>query len=190
MRTLAGRAGLRTAAKRDSQEICFVPSNDYRRLLAERGVELRPGTIVDTSGRVLREHQGIEHFTVGQRRGHGVGGSTRALYVVELLPEEAVVVLGSKEECHAVEMEVDQLNWIGVDPPSGGSRRAEVQVRYHHRAAPGQLEVDGDRARVVFDEPQLAVTPGQGAAFYDGERLIGGGWIRSTVRVGAAGQAR
>ncbi|MHC4894991.1 MAG: tRNA 2-thiouridine(34) synthase MnmA, partial [Planctomycetota bacterium] len=184
VRALAEKAGLRTAKKRDSQEICFVPSNDYRELLQQRGVELRPGTIVDTSGRHLRDHDGIENFTVGQRRGHGVGGSVNALYVVELLPEEGIVVLGSKAECHATAMEVEAVNWIGVDAPGPEGARVDVQVRYHHRAAPSRIELDGDRARIEFDAPQLAVTPGQGAAFYDGDRMIGGGWIARTERVG------
>jgi tRNA-specific 2-thiouridylase len=185
VRELARQAGLRTAAKRDSQEICFVPSNDYRRLLRERGVALRPGTIVDTSGRVLRDHDGIENFTVGQRRGHGIGGSSEALYVVELMPEEGIVVVGTRRECHAHAMEVESVNWIGIDPPVGRALEAEVQVRYHHRAAAARIELDGTRARVEFAEPQLAVAPGQGAAFYRGDRLIGGGWIARTERVGA-----
>jgi tRNA-specific 2-thiouridylase len=186
VRALAERAGLRTAAKRDSQEICFVPSNDYRQLLAQRGVELRPGAVVDTAGRFLRHHEGIEHFTVGQRRGHGVGGTERALYVVELHADTGTVVLGSLEECHAESLVVEDLNWIGVDVAPGTSLRAEVQVRYHHRAAPATVELDGPRARVRFDTPQLAVTPGQGAAFYSGDRLLGGGWIARAERVGAA----
>jgi tRNA-specific 2-thiouridylase len=179
VRELAARAGLRTAAKADSQEICFVPSNDYRRLLAERGVELHPGQLLDTAGRVLGEHAGTEHFTIGQRRGHGVAGGT-PLYVVAVMPERGTVVLGSRDECHARSMRVDSLNWIGFDVPSSGELRADVQVRYRHAAVPASIAVDGARAEVTFDEPQLAVAPGQGAAFYSGERLLGGGWIAST----------
>jgi tRNA-specific 2-thiouridylase len=180
VRALAGEVGLRTAQKADSQEICFVPRNDYRALLAERGVELHPGRLVDTAGRVLGVHPGTEHFTVGQRRGHGVGGGV-PLYVVAVLPEAGTVVLGTKDECCAVSMRVDDLNWIGFEPPSGAFR-AEVQVRYHHAAAPCAVTVGGSACEVRFDEPQLAVAPGQGAAFYDGQRLLGGGWIASTER--------
>ena len=177
VRALAGRVGLRTAGKADSQEICFVPKGDYRELLAERGVELHPGTLVDTSGGVLGEHAGTEHFTVGQRRGHGIGGGV-ALYVVAVLPETGTVVLGTREECAARAMRVRELNWIGFDPPASGSFRCAVQVRYHHSAAPCELEVSSaGEAQVTFDQPQLAVAPGQGAAFYDGDLLLGGGWI-------------
>jgi tRNA-specific 2-thiouridylase len=189
VRELAARAGLRTAAKADSQEICFVPSNDYRKLLAERGVALHPGRLVDTAGRVLGEHAGTEHFTIGQRRGHGVAGLAPR-YVVALDPASGTVVLGAREECQARSMRVGGLNWIGYDVPEGGELRAELQVRYHHRPVPAAITVAGASAEVVFDEPELAVTPGQGAAFYDGERLLGGGWIDSTeLASGAAGAA-
>lgn len=178
VRELAAEAGLRTAAKADSQEICFVPSNDYRKLLAERGALLHPGRLVDSAGRDLGAHAGTEHFTVGQRRGHGIGGGT-PLYVLALEPETGTVVLGSREECHAPEITLTALNWIGFDVPAGGEFQAQVQVRYHHEPARARVAVAGGRARVRFDQPQLAPAPGQGAAFYDGERLLGGGWIES-----------
>jgi tRNA-specific 2-thiouridylase len=179
VRALAGEAGLRTAAKPDSQEICFVPSNDYRELLAERGVELHPGTLRDSAGKVLGSHAGTEHFTIGQRRGLGVSAA-QPLYVVEIHPDEGTVVLGTQEECASSALEVEDLNWIGFDPPAG-EFRADVQVRYRHAAAPARVSLAGTTARIAFDEPQLAVAPGQGAALYHGERLIGGGWIRSTT---------
>jgi tRNA-uridine 2-sulfurtransferase len=178
VRELAAQAGLRTAAKADSQEICFVPSNDYRRLLAERGVELHPGRLVDSSGRDLGAHEGTEHFTIGQRRGHGVGGGV-PYYVLALEPATGTVVLGTREECFAAVLTVDELNWIGFEVPSGASFEAEVQVRYHHEPARARITVAGRRAEVRFEEPQLAITPGQGAAFYQGDRLIGGGWIEA-----------
>jgi tRNA-specific 2-thiouridylase len=176
VRELAAAAGLRTAHKADSQEICFVPSNDYRELLAERGVELHPGRLVDTAGRVLGEHAGTEHFTIGQRRGHGVGGG-RPLYVVAILPESGTVVLGGREECLAARLEVGDLNWIGFDPPAAGTFRAQVQLRYHHEPAAATVRVESGSAAVELDEPQAAVTPGQGAAFYRDDLLLGGGWI-------------
>jgi tRNA-specific 2-thiouridylase len=185
VRALAAEAGLRTAKKADSQEICFVPEGDYRLLLAERGAKLHPGQLVDTAGRVLGEHPGTEHFTVGQRRGHGVGGGV-PLYVVDVLPEQGTVVLGTREEGRAGSMRVSELNWIGFDPPAGGEFRTSVQVRYHHRPVPCRVAVDGTAAQVRFEEPEHAVAPGQGAAFYDGERLLGGGWIDST-ETGAGG---
>ncbi len=182
VRAVAERAGLRTARKADSQEICFVPGNDYRRLLEERGQTFHPGPIVDTSGRELGRHGGIERYTIGQRRGLGIAVG-EPLYVVDILPESATVVLGSAADCHAVALEVDQVNLIGIDAPADGCLAARVQVRYHHRAAEARILFDGPRARVEFAEPQLAVAPGQGAAFYDGDRLLGGGWIARVERV-------
>ena len=192
VRAMAAEAGLRTAKKPDSQEICFVPSNDYRNLLHEHEVELHPGNLVDTTGRVLGTHRGTEHFTIGQRRGLGVAAGT-PLYVIEIVPETGTVVLGEQADCTTRELELDDLNLIGFDPPADGVFRAEVQVRYHHRAAPATVEIlvqpaGGRRARVTFDEPVLAVAPGQGGALYSaeaaedapaGERLLGGGWIGS-----------
>ncbi len=181
VRALAERAGLRTASKPDSQEICFVPSNDYRRLLAEHGVPLHPGRLVGTAGDDLGRHPGTEHFTIGQRRGLGVAAG-RPLYVVEIDPETGIVVLGDRDECTSAGLEADELNLIGFDPPADGVFRAEVQVRYHHEPAPATIEVCGESFRASFDEPQLAVAPGQGAALYRGERLLGGGWIAHTGR--------
>lgn len=180
VRALAERVGLRTAQKADSQEICFVPSNDYRQLLAERGATLHPGKLVDTSGRVLGDHAGTEHFTIGQRRGHGVGGGA-PLYVVALFPDAGTVVLGSREECHAASMRVRELNWIGFDPPESGEFACEVQVRYHHTPARCRVFVAGREAEVEFEQPQLAVAGGQGAAFYAEDRLLGGGWIAAST---------
>jgi tRNA-uridine 2-sulfurtransferase len=182
VRELASQAGLRTSAKADSQEICFVPQNDYRQLLAQRGVLLHPGKIVDTFGNVLGDHQGTEHFTIGQRRGIRIARDA-PLYVVELLPEEGIVVVGTRDEGRALEIEVDDLNWIGIDPPRAGLR-CLVQHRYHHVAAPAEVELEGNVARVTFESPEHSLTPGQGAAFYDGDLLLGGGWIRSVVRMG------
>lgn len=183
VRALAERAGLRTSAKKDSQEICFVPSNDYRRLLEERGAEMHPGQLVDTAGAVLGEHAGTEHFTIGQRRGHGIAGG-EPLYVVALEPENGRVVLGTRAECGVAACEVDELNWIGIDAPR---ETAELLVQHRYKSTPARarIVVDGSRARVEFVEPEIAVTPGQGAAFYVGDRLVGGGWIGATERAPA-----
>jgi tRNA-specific 2-thiouridylase len=193
VRAMASNVGLKTAAKPDSQEICFVPSNDYRILLEERGVTLHPGNFVDTKGKKLGEHKGTEHFTIGQRRGHGIGGGT-PLYVVALRPVLGEVVLGTKAQCFSDSLIADDVNWIGFDPgaepqaPGGGPIRfdADVQVRYHHAAAPATIELSDTEPGVFtvhFHEPQSAVAPGQGAAIYRGDRLLGGGWIRSAVPV-------
>jgi tRNA-specific 2-thiouridylase len=188
VRELAREAGLRTSAKPDSQEVCFIPSNDYRQLLAQRGVALHPGDLVDVYGNRLGTHPGTEHFTIGQRRGLGVATGV-PLFVVELHPDQGVVVLGTQEDCKAVSLVARDLNWIGFDVPADGTFRAEVQYRYHCVPAPATITVVDGAATAHFDEPQLAVAPGQGAAFYRGERLLGGGWIDSAVRQGAAASA-
>jgi tRNA-specific 2-thiouridylase len=175
VRRLAAEAGIRTAEKPDSQEICFVPGDDYRTLLAEHRLELHPGPLVDTAGRELGRHAGTEHFTVGQRRGLGVAAGV-PLYVVRIEPEQGTVVLGTAEECGSRALVARELNWIGFDPPREPFR-AEVQIRYRHQAVPATVELADGEARVVFDRPELAVAPGQGAALYHGERLLGGGWI-------------
>ena len=192
VRELARAAGLRTFAKKDSQEICFVPSNDYRLLLEQRGVDLHPGRIVDVFGKDHGPHSGTENFTIGQRRGHGVAVGV-PMYVVEIHPDEGLVVIGTEADCKAAAMEVEDLNWLGFDVPSSGEFRCAVQVRYRHRAAPATVRVRGDgrTALVEFDEPQMAVAPGQGAAFYElgddgegGDLSLGGGWIRAARRRG------
>jgi len=189
VRELARAAGLRTSAKPDSQEVCFIPSNDYRKLLAERGVALHPGDLVDVFGNRLGTHQGTEHFTIGQRRGLGVATGV-PLFVVEIHPEEGLVVLGTLADCKAVSLVADDLNWIGFDVPSDGTVRAEVQYRYHCTPAPATIVVRGDVAEVHFDEPQVAVAPGQGAAFYQGDRLLGGGWIAAATRQDSSATAK
>lgn len=183
VRALAAEAGLRTAQKADSQEVCFVPSNDYRDLLRQRGVPLHPGKLVDTAGRELGRHAGTELFTIGQRRGHGIAGR-EPLYVVDLRPEEGTVVLGTRAEATHVSMRVGELNWIGFDPPAGGELELDVQVRYRSEARPARVRIEDGEAEVHFVEPAAAVAPGQGAAFYVGDRLVGGGWIAAARRAG------
>lgn len=183
VRAVAREAGLRTSGKKDSQEICFVPQNDYRLLLAEHGVELHPGEIVDTAGKVLGRHEGTEHYTIGQRRGLGVSGG-EPLFVVALEPHAGRVVLGTREDCGVKSCTLDAVNWIGIDAPASGELRVHVQHRY--RCTPAAATVHaGATPRIEFDEPEVAVTPGQGAAFYLDDRLVGGGWIAATTRAGA-----
>jgi len=175
--------GLYVAEKRESQEICFVPDGDYasfieRYLKAEGREAERParGEIVDTQGRVLAEHEGVHRYTVGQRRGLGVSRPL-PLYVVRVETEENRVVVGHEEELFASEFEVEGVNWVAFDEPTEAVR-ADVRVRYRHREAPANITPLGTgRARVRFDEPQRAVTPGQAAVFYRGEEVVGGGWI-------------
>lgn len=196
VRRMAEKAGIRTHAKKDSQEICFVPSNDYRKLLRDRGVELHPGRIVDVFGKDHGTHEGTEFFTIGQRRGHGVAAGV-PMYVVELVPEEGLVIVGPENDCKAERMTVADVNWIGFDPPGDGAPfRCAVQVRYRHTATPCTVVHDAATgvSQVEFDSPQMAIAAGQGAAFYelvdgDGEEVggdlsLGGGWIETAARVG------
>ena len=183
VRELARSMDLAVAAKSDSQEICFVPNGDYAGFLTawlkDRGAPPPParGPIVTTSGRALGEHEGVHHFTVGQHRGLGVA-TGEPLYVIATHQETQQVVVGTNDELLRPGFFAKDVNWISIEGVSG-SARAQVKIRNKHTAAPATLHATGDPARVevVFDEPQRAVTPGQGAVFYDGDRVLGGGWI-------------
>ena len=181
IRETAERAGLRVFDKPDSQEICFVPDNDYAGFLRRHRGELdTAGEVVDTAGTVVGQHQGYERFTVGQRRGLGIAfGEPR--YVVAIEPESHRVVVGEREDLARASLEADRLNWLvdGHDSPDDTPLRCTAQIRYRHQAAPATVETIGaDRARVTFDEPQYGVAPGQAVVFYDDDRVLGGGWIR------------
>ena len=176
-RKLAERLGLRTASKPDSQEICFVPDNDYRRFLRERGEPERVGEIVDTEGNVLGHHRGYTGFTIGQRRGLGIAVG-RPVYVVDIDPVRNRVVVGDREELLSRGLVASGVNWValpGLEEPV----RAWVKIRYRDRGSWATLHPGEEpgTVRVEFDEPQPAVTPGQSAVFYDGDRVLGGGFI-------------
>jgi tRNA-specific 2-thiouridylase len=190
-RRMARELGLAVADKPDSQEICFVPDNDYRRFLREEaGVDeaALAGEIVDMAGRVLGRHAGIHNYTIGQRRGLGIAAE-RPLYVVALDPEARRVVVGHDEDAFAPELTMDGINWVGR-APSSEPFRAIVKIRYRspgqaawvYPVAPGvAAREEPASARVVFDEPARAAAPGQAAVAYDeptGELVLMGGWIR------------
>jgi tRNA-specific 2-thiouridylase len=174
IRRLAAEAGLGVAGKPESMEICFVPDDDHRRLLRERlGDRLREGEFRSPDGRVLGRHGGHQLFTVGQRRGLGASFG-RPVYVSAIDPDRNVVVL-AEEDPHAADCFVRAVNWVSSGP---AEFRASVKIRSMHPGAPARvIPAGGDRVRVVFDEPQRAVTRGQAAVFYDGDAVIGGGWI-------------
>jgi tRNA-uridine 2-sulfurtransferase len=180
VRELARARRLPVADKPDSQEICFVPNNDYAAVIDARAPgAAAPGPVVDTSGREVGRHEGIHHFTVGQRKGLGISAPA-PLYVVRLDATARPVVVGSKADLEHRVLEATGVNWISGTEP-GGPVRSGVQIRYRHPAAPALVEpLKHRRARVTFDAPQPAITPGQAAVFYDGEEVLGGGWI-STV---------
>jgi tRNA-specific 2-thiouridylase len=179
VRAHAQRLGLAVADKPDSHEICFVPDGDaagfVERSLRDAEAEPTPGAIVDTGGHVLGEHRGIHRFTVGQRRGLGLSTGS-PMYVIRLEPADARVVVGPREELGQRELTASGVNWIS-GTAADGPRRITARIRHRHVDQPATLWAEGDRARVEFDEPQIAVTPGQATVFYDGARVLGGGWI-------------
>jgi tRNA-specific 2-thiouridylase len=194
IREIAHSLGLKVADKMDSQEICFVPGNDYKAFLRSHlgEDELHRGEIYDLAGNFLGEHDGIELFTIGQRKGLP-GGSPRPRYVVDLDPETNRVIVGDADDLIVDEFEIDRVNWHAVagigdhgrarstgvtDPGYNDAFEATVKIRYNH---PGTLAsvtpLENDRARIRLHEPQRAVTPGQATVIYHGDIVLGGGWI-------------
>jgi len=182
IREIARSIGLKVADKEDSQEICFVPGQDYKAFL--RGhlgeKQFHAGGIYDKEGNYLAAHEGIEMFTIGQRKGLP-GGSARPRYVIDIDPETSSVIVGDAEDLIVEEFEVDRATWH--EAPAGPAELT-VKIRYGHAGAAAMVTpLDGERAHVRLDVPQRAVTPGQAAVFYDGDRVAGGGWIcRSAAR--------
>jgi tRNA-specific 2-thiouridylase len=181
VRELAREAGLGVAEKPDSVEICFVPDGDHGALIRRRRPELTTaGNIVDTAGNVLAEHPGIENFTIGQRKGLGYAAGERR-YVLRIVPEEREVVVGRREELLADGLSASRVNWL-VDPPTNGPLSCAAKIRYRHPATPARvLALPDGGARVEFAQAQSAITPGQAVVFYDGPRVLGGGWIEQAV---------
>ncbi len=180
VRTLARRAGLGVAEKPDSVEICFVPDNDHTAFVRQRRPGLDTGgPIVDTSGNVLAAHDGIERFTVGQRKGLGFAAGSRR-YVLEVLPDTRTVVVGEREELLSTGLLALGVNWL-IDAPEG-PLTCTAKIRYRNAGSMATVVplADGG-ARVEFAEPQSAVTPGQAVVFYDGDRVLGGGWIERAL---------
>ncbi|MBI2761342.1 MAG: tRNA 2-thiouridine(34) synthase MnmA [Chloroflexi bacterium] len=174
VRRIAVRFALPVADKPDSEEICFVPNNDYRTFLAER-IPQRPGDIVDiTTGETVGAHAGISGYTVGQRKGLGAFGSPR--YVVGLRPESNLVLIGPDENLHTRVARAERLRFTAGYPPAD-PLRIEAKIRYKARPAAATLTITGDTADVAFDDPQRAVTPGQALVFYDSDEVLGGGTI-------------
>jgi len=177
IREFARQSGLRVADKADSQEICFVPDNDYAGFIRRyRGEVDTTGELVDTAGNVVGRHNGYEHFTIGQRKGLGVTfGAPR--YVVAVEAETRRVVIGTREDLERYELEATRLNWLIDDVPTRFACTAKI--RYLHEPAAAEVEVlDDDRIRVSFAEPQYGVAPGQAVVLYDDDRVLGGGWIQ------------
>jgi len=181
IREIAHSLGLKVADKIDSQEICFVPGNDYKAFLRSHLGEkqFHRGEIYDVHGNFIAEHAGIELFTIGQRKGLP-GGSPRPRYVVDLDPETNRVIVGDADDLACDEFEIDRVNWhpvAGIDDP-GRPLEATVKIRYSHPGTPANVTpLENNRVRIRLHEPQRAVTPGQAAVIYDGDLVLGGGWI-------------
>ena len=170
-REAAGDLGLRTAAKPDSQDICFVGTGDYRTFVGTHAPETRAaGSVVTTTGEVVGTHDGIADFTVGQRRGLGVAVGARR-YVTRIEPETSTVVIGSREDLEVREIDLSELSWVSGSPPADS--RLDVQVRAHGAAVPA--EIDGSSVRL--DRPEHGVAPGQTASLYRGDEVLGGGIV-------------
>ena len=178
VRAHAARFGLAIADKPDSQDICFVPNGDYAGVVAKlRPGAIEPGEIVDQAGNVLGRHDGIIHFTVGQRRGIGIAAA-EPLFVLRLEPDQHRVVVGPREALQEASLTISDVNWIDgrVLPDEGLA--GEVKLRSMQEPKPATVTpLEGTRARVVLNEPAEAVAPGQACVLYDGDRVIGGGWI-------------
>jgi tRNA-specific 2-thiouridylase len=171
-RRLAAEAGLIVADKPDSQDICFVPDGDYAGLVKRlRPETAAPGAIVDLEGRTLGQHQGVVHFTIGQRRRIEIGGQKEPLYVVRIEPDTRRLVVGPRRALAVGAASVEGVNWIGEE------QRA-VTAKVRSLAQPVEARWDGER--IAFAAPEYGVAPGQSAVFYDGERLLGGGTIVAT----------
>ncbi len=182
VREVARERGLALAQKPDSQEICFIPGGDYKQFLTayleEQGEPMPDtrGELVAANGEVLGRHEGISNFTVGQRKGLGVA-SPSPLYVLQIDPSSHRVTVGTDPELASHTLRANRLNWISI-PELTAPMRVKIKIRHRHEPAWATLE-PSNPAEVIatFDEPQRAITPGQSAVFYDGDEVVGGGWI-------------
>jgi len=181
VREKAMNLGLTVHEKPESQEICFTPGMDYRPFLKRRvSGEIAAGDIVDTQGRVLGRHKGLPFYTIGQRRGLGLAAG-KPLYVVGLDKERNLVVVGEKQEVYSKGLVAGRMNWIAIDDLREPIE-VKAKIRYAHKEAHAIVEPLGnDTVKVEFMKPQEAITPGQAVVFYDGETVIGGGWIERMI---------
>ena len=177
VREMSADRNLATADKPDSQEICFIPNNNYRTFLEKVSPGMvQPGAMVDTSGRVVGQHGGVPNYTIGQRKGLGALGP-EAHFVVELRPADNVVVVGSNDDLLSASLTADDAHWTSGEAPQEAFR-ANVKIRYRAAEVPALVTpLQGKRFRVEFDLPQRAVTPGQAAVCYVGDEVVGGGTI-------------
>lgn len=188
VRRMAAARGLPIASKHDSMDLCFIADDDYRRFLQDWAANaVRPGEIVDRQGKVLGRHSGLPNYTIGQRKGLGIGGAGEPLYVLELDSEHNRLVVGSLEELGKSDLLAVGVNWT-LDEPVADGTVAQCKIRYSARPVACTLHPEApDRVRVQFSEPLRDITPGQGAIFYNGEHCLGGGIIAREEMAGSAG---
>lgn len=186
-RKLAAKFGLALADKPDSQDICFVPNGDYVRAIARLDAAAgEPGEIVDLSGRVVGQHQGVIGYTVGQRRGLG-GGGVEPRYVIRIDAKARRVVVGPRSALFSRRVQLHDVNWLGREGAPERTLAVQVKLRSHQPAVAAEVTSLDGGAEVVLADPQAAVAPGQACVFYQGERLLGGGWISGAGAALAAG---
>ncbi len=185
-RKLAQRLGLEVAAKADSQDICFVPHGSYARVVERlRPGAAEPGEIVDLDGRVLGRHPGIINYTIGQRRGLGLGGAAAPRFVVRLEPETSRVVVGPRAALARDVVRLREVNWLDSVSTDPKGRPVQIKLRSTQEPAPGWVVATEGGAELRLDQPQFGVSAGQAAVIYDGTRVLGGGWISGTALAAA-----
>lgn len=179
IRAMADRIQLSVATKPDSQEICFIPDHDHARFIRENsGVQVAEGNFVDKEGRILGKHQGITHYTIGQRKGLNLSLG-RPVFVTAIRPETNEVVIGDSGDVFSDYLTCSGLNWMAVESLGGREMEVTAKIRYSHKGAKCRIrEAGADLVECRFDEPQRAITPGQAVVFYNGDYVVGGGVIR------------
>ncbi len=185
VRALAAKAGLEIATKADSQDVCFIPDDDYKRFILEtletRGERIEPGDILDKHGNVLGRHKGYPFYTIGQRKGLGIALG-RPVFVTRIDPATNRIWVGDKEELYAPGLVAVDTNWIAVPAPQEGMP-VTVHIRYNDAGHPATLSnIEENSVIVEFEQPRKSITPGQSAVFYDGEELVGGGIIKEALQ--------
>jgi tRNA-specific 2-thiouridylase len=183
VRAVARRTNLPVAEKPESMELCFVPTGNYVQFIQaysrDAGISLpqSEGEVVTEDGAIVGRHHGVHNFTIGQRKGLGFAAG-KPLYVLSIDPQRNRVVVGDDDALRTSSFEVRDVNWVSIEQPRGPIR-ASVKIRHKHEPAPASVDPLGDsHARITFDAPQRAITPGQGSVFYDGDRVLGGAWIK------------
>jgi tRNA-uridine 2-sulfurtransferase len=180
VRTIAEELKLPVYNKPDSQEICFVPDQDYAALVKRRNPEaVRPGELVLADGAVVGRHEGHQHFTIGQRKGVGVAFG-RPIYVVDIDPNANRVTLGEKDALGRSALIAREVNWLAENLPEAATP-CRAKIRYNHEPQPATVTRQRDEIIVRFNDPQNAITPGQAVVLYDGDLVLGGGWIEKVI---------